>query len=79
MKTKMSRSNSLRTFIKAEFGNQSTFANFLDVTPQSVGHWVQNNPRMLFKYLPEIKGVTGKSYDYLVNVVLNAEEEILKN
>lgn len=68
--------NTLKHFIKAEFGTNTNFAKFMNATPQSVGYWININPRMILRHLPEIKVKTGKTYEYIVNVVCNAEEDI---
>ena len=68
--------NSLKTFIKSNFKANYKLALELAVTPQTVGTWVNRNPRGALRYMVEITEMANCSPQYFMNVITCTEEEL---
>lgn len=69
--------NSLKHFIKTRYGSNSELARHLDISPQAVGSWV-TKPRNALRFMPEICVQVNVTPQYLLNVVMNTEAELLQ-
>lgn len=69
---------SLAYFIKTRYGSTSQCARFLDVSPQAVTGWTRKSPRNILKYLPEVCVHCNVTPQYVLNVVLNTETELIQ-
>jgi hypothetical protein len=70
--------NSLTFFIKNRYGSTSSCARLLNVSPQAVSGWTRNNPRNFLRHLPEVCVQCNVTPQYVLNVVMNAEAELIQ-
>lgn len=70
--------NSLTHFIKSRYGSTSQCARHLNISPQAVTGWTRSKPRNFLRHLPEVCVQCNVTPQYVLNVVMNTEAELIQ-
>lgn len=72
----ISAKQEFKGYIVKLYGTQHRMAKSLGVSQQAVGRWMNENPRGLLKYLPEIVEQTNTTYSQVIWEVIALEKAL---